>query len=279
MARSSRSCPMKTYRDHHVDYRRAVAIGAAILTIASCNETVNDAGVRNFPLVPDPVGAVLPDSLLHQYRLDANRLAVRQMEEMGMMDVRIPDELSASLLNCLGRIYNARHLPARDTVVDLYSIHSFPSPQLHEVILLGVNRSCAWVSRLTDGHVPTGEPVVDSLMLAYGLSYESSHGIPGGSQFIVLRSSPPLNIRELAKRFAGVPCITGAEPNGVCCDGNDIRAVAEGESWLITFRLAWGDCPAGCISSRFWDFRVGSDGTVVYVGSRGTHIPEGGPGG
>lgn len=190
-----------------------------------------------------------------------------------MTDVRIPDELHGSLLNALGHIYRTVGLPARDSVVEVYAIHTFPGPTLDEVTLIGLDTSCAWAARLAAEIVPTGHPVVDSLMQAYALSVRQVFGI-GASRYVLLRSSLPLQIAELARRFNGIECLTGAEPNGVTGDGNDIRAEAEGEAWKITFSLGWGDCPAGCISRHVWTFRVRPDGQVEFLGSGGTPIPS-----
>jgi hypothetical protein len=268
---------VKANREALPSIRRAILIVASSWAMISCNEAVDDSGNRDYPVISVPVERVVPDSILDRYRMDAVRLAVRHMEHAGMTEVRIPDGLTESLLNALGCIYAARALPARDTVMAIYPLHTFPDPQLYEIILFGIDASCEWVTRLTAGQRPVGQTRVDSLMSAYDLSFESAHGIGGSIYFVVLRSSSPLQIRELVKRFSAIPCMAGAEPNGVCCDGSDIRAVADGDAWKFTFRLAWGDCPAGCIASHYWDFRVRSDGVVEYLGSRGSNIPEGGP--
>lgn len=252
---------------------------AIILSCISltCDHATSVGDGQAFPLIPKPHMNGIPDSVEALYQRDAHRLAVRHMNESGDTSVAIPSALSESLFNSLIYIYNATGLPARDTVVSLYSIHTFAAPNLHEIILLGVDNFCEWVERLKTGLFPVGNERVDALINTYHLTVKDTFGFPGGSQFIVLRSALALNTEELAKRFQGINCLAGAEPNGTCCDGNDIRAVAEENSWMITFRLGWGDCPAGCIFSRYWDFLILTSGEVQYLGSRGTVIPSGGP--
>lgn len=260
-------------------FNRVVATVILACTSIMCEHSTGAFDDAIFPLIPNPAIGEIADSIQAMYQQDAYRLAVRHMQRTGDENVEIPSALSETLFNSLIRIYNSTYLSARDTVVDMYPIHTFPTPALHEVILLGINNNCEWVKRLKAGELPVGNAKVDSLIHAYQLALRDTFGFPGGSQFIVLRSTLPLNIEALARRFQGIECIAGAEPNGTCCDGNDITAVPEGNSWLLTFRLGWGDCPSGCILSRYWDFRVFTTGQVEYLGSRGKAIPPGGPDG
>lgn len=244
----------------------------ALVLLIGCTEPPTDSSGRSYPIISDPAPIAIPESVLHRYEQDAYRLAVRHLQATGMTDVRIPDDLHGSLLNALTRIHRAVDLPARNSIVDRFAIHTFPSPTLHEVVLSGVDTSCAWVSRLAAGVVPTGHPGVDTLLQTYALTVQQAFGV-GAGRFILLRSAAPLHMAELARRFAGMECLSGAEPNGIIGDGNDIRAEAEGDAWKITFSLGWGDCPAGCISRHFWSFRVRSDGQVEFLGSVGSPIP------
>ena len=43
--------------------------------------------------------------------------------------------------------------------------------------------------------------------------------------------------------------------------------------WTVTFRVGWGDCPAGCIDEHTWTYKVGVDGSVTFVTQTGPALP------
>ena len=43
--------------------------------------------------------------------------------------------------------------------------------------------------------------------------------------------------------------------------------------WTVTFRVGWGDCPAGCIDEHTWTYDVGADGSVTFVTQTGPPLP------
>lgn len=43
--------------------------------------------------------------------------------------------------------------------------------------------------------------------------------------------------------------------------------------WQVTFRIGWGDCPAGCISEHQFLYEVSTDGSVALIGEGGEPIP------
>jgi hypothetical protein len=44
--------------------------------------------------------------------------------------------------------------------------------------------------------------------------------------------------------------------------------------WTVTFRVGWGDCPAGCIDEHTWTYGVGADGSVTFVSETGPAVPS-----
>ncbi|MEO7118961.1 MAG: hypothetical protein ABIZ34_08330, partial [Candidatus Limnocylindrales bacterium] len=50
------------------------------------------------------------------------------------------------------------------------------------------------------------------------------------------------------------------------------------DGFLVTIRMGWGDCQAGCISSHRWHYTVATDGTVAFVGEDGDPIEGAIPG-
>lgn len=69
----------------------------------------------------------------------------------------------------------------------------------------------------------------------------------------------------LAGGYGALDDVMWVEPNWLVGDWSCVYPwqIDGGMSYL--FRYAWGDCPAGCIHSIFWYFRV-IDGNIEYVG-------------
>lgn len=51
------------------------------------------------------------------------------------------------------------------------------------------------------------------------------------------------------------------------------EATADDGGWLVKIRIGWGDCEAGCISERVWNYRVDAAGGVTLLEERGDAWP------
>lgn len=69
----------------------------------------------------------------------------------------------------------------------------------------------------------------------------------------------------LAEEFGVLDGIAWAQANNTCCDGASVYPWTLDNGMTYLFRSAWGDCPAGCIYSAFYYFRVNGKG-IEYVG-------------
>ena len=45
-------------------------------------------------------------------------------------------------------------------------------------------------------------------------------------------------------------------------------------AFVVTVRVGWGDCPAGCISQHRWTYAVAPDGTVTVLSDTGEPVPD-----
>jgi hypothetical protein len=161
-----------------------------------------------------------------------------------------------------------------DTVVDVYRIHTMgPATRSLLLQLLGND---TWVQRLARRETPTGDPTVDTLLARYSLTVGSVHTLHDGDVLLTLAPPQPLNIKALAGLFSGITGVRFAEPNNVIGDGNDIGASIDGSRVLLHYSVGYGDCPAGCIARRFYNFAVHDDGTVEYLGASGSPPPQAG---
>lgn len=215
----------------------------------------------------------VPAELRTAYLEDANRLALRDLQSNGYTAIQIPSEAVQSYYDALVLVYNATALPARDTVVDVYGIHTFPNPATRSLLLwlLGTE---AWVQRLARREIPTGEPTIDTLLARYSLTVGSVYTMHDGDVLITLGPPEPLNIKALAGLFRGTTGVRFAEPNNGCCDGNDMGGSIDGSRVLLDYSVGYGDCPAGCIARRFYHFAVHDDGKVEYLGASGSPPPQ-----
>ena len=237
-------------------------------------------GACHDPAGPRPVGSNVndsrvPDDLRALYREDAARLALRELQAQpgGYGDIAISAELIETYYTALVQVFNADGLSARDTVVDVYRIHTFGQPETHR-LLLQAAADQAWVQRLVNGELPTGNARVDRLLEDYGLSLDWKYPLSTSNEMlIVLRAADALNVAALAHLFDGVAGLRYSEPDGMGGDGNDIRAL-RGHPILLDYSVGYGDCPAGCIARRTYHFAVHADGTVEYLGASGSPPPN-----
>jgi hypothetical protein len=45
-------------------------------------------------------------------------------------------------------------------------------------------------------------------------------------------------------------------------------------AFVVTVRIGWGDCPAGCIDEHVWHYAVAPDGAVSVVSEEGPSVPD-----
>jgi hypothetical protein len=100
----------------------------------------------------------------------------------------IPEEPRESLYAALLRVHLATDLAARDTVIDLYSVHAFPRPVLRELIV-AVEDSAAWAEAWARGERLTGNDAVDALLERWELEVADFHD---GSTSRWARASRPI---------------------------------------------------------------------------------------
>src|SRR5438034_5195603 len=256
---------------HPEDLMRPVSfLLAAAIMLAACDTATAPRSMQSS--VDD---SRVPAELRALYREDAARLALRELQARpgGYGDIAISAELIDPYYAALVQVFNADGLGARDTVVDVYSIHTFGQPETRR-LLLQASADQEWVQRLVNGELPTGNAPVDSLLEDYGLSLDWKYPLSTSNEMlIVLRAADALNVAALAHLFDGVAGLRYSEPDGMAGDGNDIRAL-RGALILLDYSVGYGDCPAGCIARRTYHFAVHADGTVEYLGASGSPPPN-----
>jgi hypothetical protein len=176
-------------------------------------------------------------------------------------------------LNALIAVYNATTLPARDTVVSIFDIHTFPEPILNG-FNIAADSTLPWMQQLKLGNIPTGNAAIDNVIATYNLSVQSylTFGNSYPWQNVVFISDNNYNFLPLTADLATIPGVYESEPNFAFGDGNNISDSIYSDHVELIFSLGWGDCPSGCTARRFWKFNIYYDCSVEYVGSYGTPL-------
>src|SRR6266576_4204670 len=152
---------------------------SAVVMLAACDSATAPRSMQSS--VDD---SRVPAELRAAYLEDANRLALRDLQANGFSEVPIPQDAVQPYYNALVLVYNATALPARDTVVDVFGIHTIgPTTRSLLLQLLGTE---TWVQRLARREIPTGEPTVDTLLARYSLSVGTAYPSRHAAAFITL---------------------------------------------------------------------------------------------
>ncbi len=219
-----------------------------------------------------PQDSQIPDLVQHQYRKDAEQLALRWLVEEGATsdnDVELPSDLIQTFYNVLIQVYQATDLPARHLVVNTYKIHTFPKHNTRD-LLVGVDPAKAWTEAWRNGKQLTGNAEIDALMKQFDLELK---GYLSGSNIAVLRTGRALNTLALAKLLTPIEGVRYADDSSVGGDSSDIRAEFKGSYWQLDYSVGFGDCPAGCSQRTTWTFHAYPDGTVQFAGRSGDAPP------
>ena len=218
-----------------------------------------------------------PDSIIQYYKEDADRITVKRFYQLNYTykdSIKIPTSYSDTILRALVAVYNATALPARNAVISTYNIHTFYNPSLKNINVFA-DSTMPWMQQLKQNNIPTGNSQIDNLLANYSLTvqnYFNWFGIFSYHQ-VTFVSPKNLNLGPLVNTFTTIPNVAYAELPSVMGDGSTITATVTPNYVDLTYKLAWGDCPAGCIYSHFWVFRVYYDCKVESLSDFGYPIP------
>ena len=220
----------------------------------------------------------IPKDISDDYANDATRLAVRLQQAGGPAanEILIPPALIDRMEAALAAVYNAE-FAARDTVFDIYKIHTTETPVFSQ-LTLEVDTSYAWVKEWEAGNRLTGNGDVDALMNIYGLDLSNFVSLSLGS-VATITADDPVNIAGLANAFSGIDGVVLADTGSAVNDGNDIAVVDNGTTLEVTFSVGYdsvlsaGTCDTDCDFRRNWVFTVNDNCEASYVNSYGDPAP------
>lgn len=219
-----------------------------------------------------------PDAVKSLYFTDAQGLALKRILELNSVykdSVAIHPTSTDSIMRALMAVYNATSLPERDTVVNLYRIHCYPYQALNSSAILA-DKTLPWVIDMKNDIFPTSNAAVNTLMTKYRL--HKSYYTEWGDALIFFKSDSNLNRVALVQEWSAItPVRTEPYLNSVAGDGSMIYVDTVTPTYTqLRYEYRCGDCPAGCIYRRAWQFKVWKDCSVTYIGSYGDDLSASG---
>ena len=220
-----------------------------------------------------------PDSIKELYKQDAAIMALRRIYEIKSTDtslITISQIEQDSIMEALMAVYNATSLPARDTVIEMFNIHTWPSPS--KSIYVDVMDTSTSIDNFMYNIFPTGDPILDSLISRYNISVTViAIGFLPYTFMVELNYLYILNPDPLIDSLDLVQGLSYASVNYPVGGGDDIQysfypGGTSVPSKALIFHHGWGDCLSGCINNRYWSFKVWPDCSVEYVGSYGDKL-------
>ena len=205
--------------------------------------------------------------VFENYYADAKQLyfdeIIKDTNHPNYNDPELDKSEIEKILKIIQAVYDSRSLE-RDTVFDIYQIHGYYCYSFNSISLI-VNAEFSSIQNLSQGIIPTGDEALDKILAVYAFdSVSTSYGYP---QFpwLMIYTKKEYNMIPVEKEFNQLESILIAEHNSGCVgDGNTIQLIREEDSATITFSIGRGDCPAGCIYHRHWEFKV-SGGVAKFI--------------
>ncbi len=167
----------------------------------------------------------------------------------------LDDHEIKEILEIIQAVYDSDS-PERDTVFEIYQIHGYYCYSFSS-ISLKVDTGKAEIKNLVNNIIPTGETALDNLLNSYNFdSVKTSYSYPR-FPWLSIYTGDEYNMIPIAKEFSEIESVQTADFNKGCIgDGNTIELTRNDDSATIIFSIGSGDCPAGCIYHRYWEFKV-----------------------
>jgi len=249
------------------------------LTLLSCNELVSpvDGGPpldwQDGEAITDADDSHFSESELERFQKNAKILAVEYILDAHPDQEKIPNELVELYYNGLVHVANSSY-PEAEKVIGQKSIDARGTYSMREILVnADTTESANLLESWREKEAMTGNSDVDDIIAEFGLSvtaYSELKSMPYA--MVTMQTEELLNVLPVAEKFEQLDGITSAGPNGIMGDGSTILAEIMDDHLRLQFVYGWGDCPAGCINKRVWDFNVYQNGTVEFDGVSGSSL-------
>lgn len=214
----------------------------------------------------------LSEEQRERYRQDAEKLAVRYINDRDSTQTAIPENLVALLYNGLVHVVNSDH-PKADEATEEYEVHA-RAPASPREILVFADTTAPWVDAWRAGETETGNRQIDKLVNEFNLDLVDYSELSNvlSTSMATLRSNRAINVFAVGRLFEELNDVESAGPDHYT-DGSDISVLFFDDHLRYSFEFGFGDCPSGCINRHIWHFNVHEDGTVEFDGEKGDPLP------
>ncbi len=265
---------------------KIIAAGLILIMTVSCDNLLDTGGETEPPIdwddghgIAEAEDGHLSGEEIEKWKKSARELAIRTVRAEDSTRTDIPDDLVSMYYNGLIHVVNSGTEKARE-VTEVYGIEARPEFMHGEVLVFPDTVAAAsWIGAWRAGETETGRESVDELTAKYNLnlsSFSEKSEQPYASA--KLTTDNLLNIPAVAVKFEVIEEISMSEPNFLAGDGNNISTEIRDTHVNFRYELKWGDCPAKCINTHYWEFNVTSEGSVQFLGEGGDDIPDELPG-
>jgi len=94
--------------------------------------------------------------------------------------------------------------------------------------------------------------------------------------FVKLEFLPHLSMVLVAEEYRSLPGVIYATPSGCPGDASLLTLEIDKSIRNYIYRVAWGDCPAGCAYSHYWKIQIRGR-VAVILDEWGYEVPDGRP--
>ncbi len=218
------------------------------------------------------------DFILENYYDDARQLYFNEImnnsNHPNYNNPELDENEIDKILEIIRAVYNSAS-SERDTVFDIHQIHEYCRHQnFYNSISLRVNTGLPAIQNLSQGIIPTGDEELDRVLAAYTFDSVSLYYSYPDFPWLIVWTKNEYNMIPVEKEFNELESVQIAEfEKGCVGDGDRIRLIRENDSAKIVFSIGRGDCPAGCMYHRYWEFNV-SGGVATFIRSYDNREPE-----
>ncbi|MEX1190656.1 MAG: T9SS type A sorting domain-containing protein [Brumimicrobium sp.] len=208
-----------------------------------------------------PSSCTAPTNILEGYHFDVVQFDLRKIFQDNLPEkdsIEVPPIYGDTILDALIAVYNI-DTPERDTVIDIYNIHTFPTISTGN---FGASVNSQLIQNLNE---------LDSLMNKYNITHEYRQSF--GDYYIDFGVSKKYNQPALINALVSIPGIYSPYINEDRTNENDIKSTIYNNHVELLYSYAWGDCPMGCVYERFWKFKIYYDCSAEFIESYGDTNP------
>ncbi len=232
-------------------------ISIITICLSACEKTqLPDSDHDSIKLDSVKLGAFIKNNYYNDARLLYTYEIYQDSTHFNRKNPIIDTSEITRVLKIIQLIYDLNS-PETNTIFNTYKIHARLCISFNS-IYLKVKTDQPEIINLAKGIIPTGNIQLDALLTNYGFdSVRTFYNYPA-FPWLTIYSANDYNLIPVADKFSKNSSIMLTDfENGPCIgDGNTISLIRSQNSAKVTFSIGDGDCPAGCIYHKYWEFLV-----------------------